>query len=197
MSKEPRGAGDWLLLLLLQLHKKTKWSKIHAVVTYTSLPVGVDLGRGNEPESRRLFSLLKNMRIKGTQKPRSRSKQVYADNKYDTPLVVMYLWGRGISARSKERVNRKRRMRPGRPRLFDYEKYSKIRSSVERFFSWLKSFRMIQTRYDRLAASTMYFGFEQLRCAVIYWRGGFPDVFTIRKRCSVAQLSDDRCSITP
>ncbi|HXG07265.1 MAG TPA: hypothetical protein VNI77_08080 [Nitrososphaera sp.] len=36
--------------------------------------------------------------------------------------------------------------------MFDNETYSRrIRSSVETFFSWLKSFRRVQTSYDRLA----------------------------------------------
>jgi hypothetical protein len=64
---------------------------------------------------------------------------------------MMYLAGRGIiAARIKKRVNWKRK--PGRPSLFDYDTYSKVRSSsVERFLGWLKSFRRVQTMYDRLA----------------------------------------------
>jgi transposase len=82
---------------------------------------------------------------------------------------MMYLAGRGIiAARIKERVNKKRQ---GRPRLFDYEKYSKIRSSIERFFGWMKSFRRIQTRYDRLTST--YLGFLQLGCAMILMRRVF------------------------
>lgn len=141
---------------------------MHAVVTFISLPVSIDLGPGNEHESRRLIPLLKDIRIKSIRRPRSRPKQVYADNKYHTPLVMMYLGSRGIAARIKERVNRKKKRRPGRPRLFDYGTYTKIRSSVERFFSWLKSFRRIQIRYDRLAST--YLGFVQLGCVMILMR---------------------------
>lgn len=113
-----------------------------------------------------MFPLLKGIRIRGTRRPRTRPKQVYADTKYNTPLVVMYLAGRGIAARIKERENKKKR--PGRPRVFDYETYTRIRSSVERFFAWLKSFRRIQTRYDRLAST--YLGFLQLGCVMILMR---------------------------
>jgi transposase len=152
-------------------NKKTKGSKIHALVTYTSLPVTIDLGPGNEQHgSRRLITLLKNIRIRSIRRPRNKPKRVYADNnKYHTPSVMMYLAGRGIAARIKERVNRKKR--PGRPRLFDYDTYSKIRSSVERFFGWIKSFRRIQTRYDRLAST--YLGFLQLGCVMILMRKVF------------------------
>jgi transposase len=141
-------------------------SKVHVVVTPSSLPVAIDLGPGDEHESRRLFPLLKNIRIKSTRRPRSRPKRVYADTKYSTPLVMMYLASRGIAARIKERANRKRK--PGRPRMFDHETYSRIRSSVERFFAWMKSFRRIQTRYDRLAST--YLGFLQLGCVMILMR---------------------------
>jgi transposase len=130
------------------------------------MPVTIDLGPGDEHESRRLFPLLTNLRIKSTRRPRSRPKRVYADTKYNTPLVMMYLAGRGIAARIKERTNKKRR--PGRPRVFDYVNYTRVRSSVERFFSWLKSFRRIQTRHDRLAST--YLGFLQLGCVTILMR---------------------------
>jgi transposase len=137
------------------------------VVTYASLPVTIAPGPGNEHESRRLLSRLRNIRIKGTRRPRSKPKYVYADNnKYHTPLVMMYLGGRGTAARIKERVNRRRR--PDRPRLFDYVMYTKIRSSVERFFGWIKSFGRIQTRYDRLVST--YLGFLQLGCMMILMR---------------------------
>jgi transposase len=80
---------------------------------------------------------------------------------------MMYLAGRGIiAARIKERVNRRRR--PGRLNFFDYGMYTKIRSSIERFFAWMKSFRRIQTRYDRLTST--YLGFLQLGCVMILMR---------------------------
>ena len=106
---------------------------------------------------------MKNIKIRGTRRPRSRPKRVYADTKYNTPLVMMYLAARGIAARIKERANKKRR--PGRPRIFDHQTYTTVRSSVERFFAWLKSFRRIQTRYDRRAST--YRGFLQLGCIMI------------------------------
>jgi transposase len=135
-------------------------------VTPSSLPVAIDLGPGDEHESRRLFPLLKNIRIRGTRRPRSRPERVYADTKYNTPLVMMYLAARDIDARIKERANKKRR--PGRPRVFDHETYIRVRSSVERFFAWMKSFRRIQTRYERLAST--YLGFLQLGCVMILMR---------------------------
>ena len=106
-------------------HKKTKGSKVHAAVSPASLPVAINLGPGDEHESRRLFPLLKGIRIMSSRRPRSMPKRVYADNKYHIPLVMMYLAGRGIAARIKERANVKRRA--GRPRIFDYATYARVR----------------------------------------------------------------------
>ncbi len=129
-----------------------------------SLPITIDLGPGDEHESMRLFPLLKNVRIKGTRRPSNRPKCVYANNKHHTPLVMMYLGSRRVVvARIKERVDIMRK--PGRLRVFDYTMYTKIRSSVERFFAWMKSFRRIQIRYNRLA-STTYLGFLSLGCVM-------------------------------
>lgn len=144
--------------------KRIKCSKIHATITPISLPVAIDHGPGDEHESRRLFPLLMSIRIRSTRRPRTRPKRVYADTKYHTPLVMMYhLAARGIAARINERANKKRR--PIRPRIFDHETYTQVRNSVERFSSWLKSFRRIQTRHDRL--SSTYLGFLQLGCGMI------------------------------
>jgi hypothetical protein len=54
---------------------------------------------------------------------------------------MMYLAGRGIAARIKEHANKTKR--PYRPRMFDHEMYFRIRSSIERFFAWMKRFRRI------------------------------------------------------
>ena len=40
-----------------------------------------------------------------------------------------------------------------KPRAYSIELYRKIRSAVERFFGWLKSFRRITIRYERLAST--------------------------------------------
>ncbi|MGA9170077.1 MAG: transposase, partial [Nitrososphaeraceae archaeon] len=61
-------------------------------------------------------------------------------------------------------------------------------SGVERFFGWLKSFRRIQTRYERLA-STTYLGFIQLGCIImilmrLFRRVQYSIVIFRRKRAS-------------
>lgn len=144
-----------------------KGSKIHVAVTPNSLPIVTGLGPGNEHESRKLIPLLNNLRIKNKSgRPKSRPQCVWADTKYRTLLVLTYLYNRRIRAQIKERSNTKPKQ--GRPKIFLYQQYKRVRSSVERFFGWLKSFRRIQTRYERLAST--YLGFIQLGCITILMR---------------------------
>ena len=137
-------------------HKKTKGSKIHVAVTPQCLPIAIDLGSGNEHESRKLIPLLNDIQIKNKNgRPKSRPERIWADTKYHTFLVLTYLYNRRIRAQIKQRRNTKPKQ--GRPHVFLYRDYRRVRSSVERFFGWLKSFRRIQTRYERLALT--YLGF--------------------------------------
>jgi hypothetical protein len=64
-----------------------------------------------------LISLLKSVQIRSsTRRPRSKPEQVYADNKYHTPSVMMYFGSRGIAASIQEHANKKekRKKRPDR-----------------------------------------------------------------------------------
>ena len=89
-------------------HKKTEGSKIHVAVTPQCLPIAIDLGSGNEHESRKLIPLLNDIQIKNNnERSKSRSERVWADTKYHTFLVLTYLYNRRIRAQIKERRNTK------------------------------------------------------------------------------------------
>ena len=152
-------------------HKRTKGSKIHVAVTPKSLPIVTGLGPGNEHESRKLIPLLNDIQIRNNSgRPKSRPERIWADTKYHTLLVLTYLYNRRIKAHIKERSSSSNntKAKQGRPKIFLYQYYKKVRSSVERFFGWLKSFRRIQTRYERLVST--YLGFIQLGCIMILMR---------------------------
>jgi hypothetical protein len=145
-----------------------KGSKIHVAVTPRSLPIVTDLGPGDEHESRKLIPLLNDIQIRNNNGiPKSRPERIWADNKYHTFLVLTYLYNRRIRAQIRERSNNIK-PKQGRLNIFLYQDYKKVRSSVERFFGWLKSFRRIQTRYERLAST--YLGFIQLGCIMMLMR---------------------------
>jgi transposase len=103
-------------------------------------------------------------------RPKSRPGCIWADTKYHTLLILTYLYNRHIKAQIKERSSSNNNTKPkhGRPNIFLYQRYKRVRSSVERFFGWLKNFRRIQTRYERLAS--IYLGFIQLGCVMILMR---------------------------
>ena len=73
------------------------------------------------------------------------AKSVIADKGYDADRLVETLTARGAQAVIPPRSNRKT------PRMFDAHLY-KDRNLIERFFSRLKQFRRIATRYDKLAS---------------------------------------------
>ena len=89
-------------------HKKTKGSKIHVAVTPQCLPIAIDLGSGNEHESRKLIPLLNDIQITNNNgRPKNRPERVWADTKYHTFLVLTDLYNRRIRAQIKERRNTK------------------------------------------------------------------------------------------
>jgi transposase len=117
-------------------------------VTARSLPVAVVIGSAREHEGRKLIPLMESFRVTGKGRPKRRPRAFYADTKYDMPLNRFYLAKKRILSQVKDHPGKKRR--PGRPRLFDAKIYGRVRSSVERFNAWIKSFRRVATRYERL-----------------------------------------------
>ena len=108
--------------------------------------------------------LLPSIRVAGRGRPRKRPDSAYADTKYDMPLNRFYLAGKRIDAE----IPRRAKKHAGR-KVFDKAEYKRHRSSVERFFPWLKEgFRRMGFRYERTPAA--YLGFIRMACFVIHWR---------------------------
>jgi transposase len=150
-------------------HKRINGTKIHAVVTERSLPVTVAIGSAREHEGRKLIPMMESVRVNNGRRrgrPRRRPRTIYADSKYDMPLNRFYLAKKSIRSQIKDLPGKKKR--PGRPRSFDWKTYGIVRSSVERFNAWIKSFRRVATRYERLP--TLYMGFVHLACIIIHLR---------------------------
>ena len=61
-----------------------------------------------------------------------------------------------------------KKRKPGRPKRLDKLEYNGVRYTIERFFGWVKAFRRIIIRYERLAVT--YFGFVHLACIMPYLR---------------------------
>ena len=130
------------------------------MVTDLSLPIAVTIGPGDEHEGRKLIPLIESIKIKQRRgRPRRRPKVIYGDNKYDMPLNMFYLRKRRI----RSQIHRKKPHRN-----FDKESYSRMRSAIERFNGWIKAFRRVLIRFDRL--SSVYTAFVHFACIVIYLR---------------------------
>jgi transposase len=143
--------------------KGLKYTQLSAVNT---LPVNVILGPANEHDSRKLFPLMNGINIAtGAHRPKKRPKHVFADLAYDTFLVRLFQ-----GERSKLRFQkRSKKKHAGRPFDYDKEAYKKYRSSVERFFGWLKGgFHRLEVRHERL--SSTFIGLIQIACFIIHWR---------------------------
>jgi transposase len=84
------------------------------------------------------------------------AQAIIADKGYDSNAFVQQIEASGVQAVIPPRANRRN------PRAFDPEPYRR-RNLIERFFSRIKHFRRLATRYDKLARNFM--AFAQLTCA--------------------------------
>jgi transposase len=84
---------------------------------------------------------------------------IVADKGYDSDAFVETISAQGAQPVIPPRSNRIN------PRSFDRHLY-KSRNLIERFFSRIKQFRRIATRYDKLAKSFM--SFVHLACAFVW-----------------------------
>jgi transposase len=137
------------------------------VTTKESLPVAVVIGPANQHEGRKLIPVMESIRVKhGRGRPRRRPKVLYADTKYNMPLNKFYLDHKHVKSQMPDPPGKKKRA--GRPRAFDKQAYNRIRSMIERFNGWIKAFRRVAARYDRLPQ--VYMGFVHVACIMVYLR---------------------------
>lgn len=137
------------------------------MTTKESLPVALAMGPGNAHEGRRLIPVMESISIKGKRgRPRKRPRVLYADTKYNMPLNKFYLDGKHVRSQMPDPSTKKKT--PGRPRAFNKSAYNRIRSMIERFNGWIKAFRRVATRFDRLPQ--VYMGFVHLACIMVYLR---------------------------
>jgi transposase len=119
------------------------------------MPLYFTVGPANEHDSRRLQELVDGLS--------ERPEELYADAAYDTEPIRRGLESMGIEP------NIPINPRNGRkPRPYNVEIYRRNRSAVERFFGWIKSFRRIIIRYERLAVT--YRAFINIACIITHLR---------------------------
>jgi transposase len=119
------------------------------------MPLYLTVGPGNEHDSRRLQELVDGLS--------GRPRELYADAAYDTENIRSGLESMGIEPNIPVNPRNGRRPRP-----YNLELYRRMRSAVERFSGWLKPFRRIVIRYERLAVT--YRAFINIACIIIHLR---------------------------
>jgi transposase len=104
------------------------------------MPLSIIIGPGNEHDSKKLLELVGDLDWK--------PEQLYADAAYDTEHIRRGLESMGIEPNIPVNPRNGRKPRP-----YNVGLYRRMRSAVERFFGWIKSFRRIIIRYERLEST--------------------------------------------
>ena len=142
--------------------------KIIALVENGGLPLSIIVAPANVHDSKFYLPTIERSKIRiPIGRPITRPKEVIADAAYNSEEIRRYNRKWGIKTNFP--VNKRNRMkrRVGRPTRCDKEEY-KNRNAVERFFSWIESYKNIFARYERLEVS--YLGLVHLACAMMLWR---------------------------
>jgi transposase len=121
------------------------------------MPLSIIIGPGNEHDSKKLLELVGDLDWK--------PEQLYADAAYDTEHIRRGLESMGIEPNIPVNPRNGRRPRP-----YNVGLYRRMRSAVERFFGWLKSFRRIIIRYERLEST--YKALVTIASIIIHLRYG-------------------------
>ena len=127
-------------------------TKIHALVDACGLPIALKLTPGQDHDGRSAADMLEAI---------GPGQVLLADRAYDSDALRSDLKARGAWANVKPKSTRKR-AQPFSALLY------KERNLVERFFSKLKHFRGVATRYDKLAEN--YLAGVKLASARIWMR---------------------------
>jgi transposase len=144
---------------------------VHVLVNEDGLPLSVVVGPGNEHDRRRFEEVLGGLRVKksGRGRARTRPKGVYADAADDAKAIREGLRRRGIRAGIPKNPRRGKGTRGGKRAFQRRKAYRRARSSVERFFGWLKGgFRRLTVRHERRLST--FLAFVLLACFLIAWR---------------------------
>lgn len=122
-----------------------------------SLPLAAVLSSGAAHDAAYFHPVLEQVKIPVKRgRKRTRPEEAAADKAYDAGYVR-----KGLSRRSIKGMIPERQLRPGTKRRkkgphyrFDKATYKK-RASVEQSIGWIKEYRRIATRYEKLAVSFM------------------------------------------
>ena len=149
-------------------YHRVRGSKISLLVERHGRPIACVIVPANVHDATVYESTLAACQIP---RPRGRSitrpREILADAAYDTKAIRYRNRRRGIKTMIPINRRKRKKSRKGRRYRFDPVRYT-LRGAAERCFSWLKSYRKLAPRYERLERS--FRGLVIVACALIVWR---------------------------
>lgn len=131
------------------------------------LPLGVLLTPGQTHESTQFELLLTSVEVpRASAWARRRPKRVAADRGYDAQRIRHWLRRRGMQPVIPP-IRRRGKRKRGRPVSYNRDFYRE-RSAIEQCVGWLKEYRAVATRYEKLALN--YLGLLKLAMIRRYLR---------------------------
>lgn len=129
-------------------------TKLHLVSDGGGIPLNATLTPGQTHESTQLEATLAPIVIarRRTGHTRGRPRRVAGDRAYHAQRIRRWLRRRGIQPVIPPRRTRTTRPKRGRPISYDAIAY-RGRNAVERCVGWLKEWRSVATRFDKLAVN--------------------------------------------
>jgi transposase len=142
-------------------------TKIHLLSDSNGIPLDAVLTPGQTHESTQVEPLLEQVDIpRSMPRRRRRPRRLSADRGYDAQRIRRYVRRRGIQPVIPPR-RRTGKPKRGRPITYDRVAY-RTRSTIEQCMGWLKEYRAVATRYEKLALN--YLGLVKLACIDRYLR---------------------------
>jgi transposase len=132
------------------------------------LPLAVLVSEGAAYDGAYLHPLLGEVKIDQKRgRPKTKPKEIVADKGYDAAALRSKLRKRGIRAMIPEKriAQGRKRRKKGPHYRFDKDTYKK-RAVIEQSIGWLKEYRRIATRYEKLALS--FLAMVKLACIKFY-----------------------------
>jgi transposase len=129
-------------------------SKVHLVTDSNGVPLNATLTKGQAHESTQFEATLEPIAIhrRSTNRVRRHPKRLAGDRAYHAKRIRHWLRCRGIRVVIPPRRTRSEKPKRGRPFTYNTEHY-RGRNVVERCVGWLKEYRSIATRFDKLAVN--------------------------------------------
>lgn len=129
-------------------------TKLHLVSDGRGLPLNATLTKGQAHESTQFEAVVEPIAIhrKATNRVRRYPRRLAGDRAYHAKRIRMWLHRRGIQVVIPPRRSKAKKPKRGRPYSYNAEQY-RGRNVVERCVGWLKEYRSIATRYDKLAVN--------------------------------------------